>query len=120
MSQTRLYLDEDAMRRSLVFGLRARNVDLLTASEAQMVNHGDQDHLAAASAAGRVLYTFNVADYCALHEIWISQERFHAGIIVAPQQRYSVGEELRRLMRLIGTVPAEEMRNRIEFLSAWF
>jgi hypothetical protein len=31
MSQIRLYLDEDAMRKSLVFGLRARNVDVLTA-----------------------------------------------------------------------------------------
>jgi hypothetical protein len=41
------------------------------------------------------------------------------GIIVAPQQRYSVGEELRRLMRLIGGVTAEEMRERIEFLSGW-
>ena len=77
MSQARLYLDEDAMRRSLVFGLRARNV--LTASEAEMVNRADQDHLAAASAAGRVLYTFNVADYCILHQTWISAGRLHPG-----------------------------------------
>ena len=63
MSQARLYLDEDAMRRSIVFGLRARNVDILTALEAAMLNRDDEDHLAAASAAGRVLYTFNVADY---------------------------------------------------------
>lgn len=68
MSQARLYLDEDSMRRSLVFGLRARNVDVLTALEAEMVNRGDQDHLAAATASGRVLYTFNVADYCILQD----------------------------------------------------
>jgi hypothetical protein len=119
VSQSRLYLDEDAMRRSLVFGLRSRNVDVLTASEADMVNREDPDHLAIAASSGRVVYTFNVADYCVLHQTWMSQERFHAGIIVAPQQRYSVGEELRRLMRLIGRVSAEEMRNRIEFLSTW-
>jgi hypothetical protein len=35
------------------------------------------------------------------------------------QQRYSVGEQMRRLLRLIDTLTAEEMRNRIEFLSAW-
>jgi len=46
MSQVRLYLDEDAMRRSLVFGLRARNLDVLPTSEAEMVNRVDQDHLA--------------------------------------------------------------------------
>ena len=48
MSQVRLYLDEDAMRRSLVFGLRARNVDLLTAAEADMINRQDEAHLTAA------------------------------------------------------------------------
>ena len=85
------------MRNSLVFGLRARHVDVLGAS-----------------------YTFIVGDYCLLHQTWISQQRPHAGIIVAPRQRYSVGEELRRLLRLIGTVSADEMRSRIEFLSAWF
>ena len=119
MSQLSLYLDEDAMRRSLVFGLRARNVDVLTAFEAGMIKRNDEDHLAAASAAGRVLYSFNMADFCILHQSWISEGQFHFGIIVAPQQRYAVGEELRRLMRLVGSVSAEEMRNRVEFLSAW-
>jgi hypothetical protein len=43
----------------------------------------------------------------------------HAGIILAAQQRYSVGEQMRRLLRLISALTTEEMRNRIEFLSAW-
>ena len=119
VSRPCLYLDEDAMRRSLVFALRARSVDVLTAGEAGMINRSDEDHLVAASALGRVLYGFNVADYCRLHQSWTSQGRTHTGIIVAPQQRYRVGEELRRLMRLIGSVSADQMRNRIEFLSSW-
>jgi hypothetical protein len=68
MSQIRLYLDEDSMRRSLVFGLRARNVDVLTAIEADMINRQDEDQLTAAAAAGRALFTYNRADYCALHQ----------------------------------------------------
>jgi hypothetical protein len=119
MSQVRLYLDEDVMRMALVFGLRSRNVDVLTAAEAEMINRDDQDHLAAAATSGRVLYSFNMADYCVLHQTWSAGDRFHAGIVVAQQQRYSAGEELRRLMRLISTISAEEMRNRIEFLSSW-
>jgi Domain of unknown function (DUF5615) len=119
VSQVRLYLDEDSMRRSLVFGLRARNVDVMTAAEADMINRQDEDHLIAASAAGRVLFTYNTSDYCALHQSWMSLERPHAGIIVAPQQQYSVGEELRRIMRLISRRPAEQMQNRLEFLSSW-
>ena len=94
MSQIRLYLDEDSMRRALVFGLRARNVDVMTAAQADMINRQDEEHLVAASASGRALFTYNTADYCALHQRSMSLERPHAGIIVAPQQHYSVGEEL--------------------------
>ena len=49
MSQVRLYLDEDAMRKALVFGLRARNVDVLAAADANMINRQDEDHLVMAS-----------------------------------------------------------------------
>jgi hypothetical protein len=73
MSQPRLYLDEDTMRRSLVYGLRARNVDVLTAADAGMIHRSDEDHLVTASASERVLYTFNVADYCVLHQSWIAR-----------------------------------------------
>lgn len=66
-----------------------------------------------------VLYTFNVANYCILPQSWVSPERLHAGIIVSPQQRYPVGQELRLLMRLASGSLAEEMRNRIEFLPRW-
>lgn len=42
-----------------------------------------------------------------------------AGIILARQRRNSVGEQMRRLLRLIATKPTEEMKNQVEFLSAW-
>ena len=56
MSQVRLYLDEDSMRRVLVFGLRARNIDVLTAFEADMINRQDEQQLMAASS-GRALFS---------------------------------------------------------------
>lgn len=49
----------------------------------------------------------------------MSQARNHAGIIVVPQQQYSVGEELRRIMRLASARTAEQMLNQLEFLSRW-
>lgn len=57
MSAIRLYLDEDAMRRSLVFGLRSRGVDVLTAAEAETINRRDEDQLEFAARSARVLYT---------------------------------------------------------------
>ncbi|OLE54281.1 MAG: hypothetical protein AUG51_09000 [Acidobacteria bacterium 13_1_20CM_3_53_8] len=115
----RLYLDEDAQDRDLVRALALRGIDLLTANKAGLSHRPDAEHLAYAAAKGRALYSFNTGDYIALHSTYIMQGMTHAGIILAKQQRYSVGEQMRRLLRLIHTVSAEEMRDRIEFLSAW-
>jgi hypothetical protein len=43
----------------------------------------------------------------------------HAGLILTQQHRFTLGEHLRRLLRLAATISAEEMRNRLEFLSSW-
>lgn len=115
----RLYFDEDAQRGSLVQALRLRGADVLIANEAGMRGRDDADHLDYATAQNRVLYSFNVGHYQALHVARMAAGRSHAGLILASQQRYHVGEQMRRLLRLINTVPAEEMRSRIEFLSAW-
>jgi len=80
-----------------------------------MIEREDEEHLAFATTAGRVLYRFNVGDYCRLND----QVPTHAGLILAQQQRFSVGDQMRRLMRLLASLSTEEMRNRIEFLSAW-
>jgi hypothetical protein len=44
----------------------------------------------------------------------------HAGIILVPQQRYVLREQLRRILKLVATESAESMRDdQVEFLSAW-
>jgi len=43
----------------------------------------------------------------------------HADIILARQQRYSIGEQMRGLLQLIAAKSAEEMQNRVEFLGPW-
>ena len=119
MSHLRLCLDEDAMRRSLVLGLRARGIDVVTANLADMVNRPDEEHLATAASLGRVLYSYNTADYCVLHGQWMATEQIHAEIIVASQQRHAVGDEIRRLLHLCHANSPSRMQNRLEFLSAW-
>ncbi len=84
-----------------------------------MVNRDDSDQLLVAASLGRTLYSYNTADYCILHRQWLAEARSHAGIIVAQQQRYPVGEEIKRIIRLLGSITAEHMGNRLEFLSAW-
>lgn len=119
MGQIKIYIDEDAVNRALVLALRTRDVPVLTALEAALTEVDDEKHLAFATDLGCVLYTYNVSDFYRLHTEWINAGRAHAGIILAPQQRYSVGEQLRRILRLRATVSSESMRNRVEFLANW-
>ena len=115
----RLYLDEDAMDDDLVDALRARSVDVETAFEAGMIERDDRDQLSWSAEHGRVIYTFNVGHFCALHAEYLANGRKHEGIVVAPQQQYTVGEQMRRLLTLIARRTADEMCNQLEYLSNW-
>jgi hypothetical protein len=115
----RLYIDEDSMSRGLVRALKARGVDVLTALDAGMTEREDEEHLNYATEQGRVLYTFNVGDFYRLHTTYVAQGKQHPGIILARQQRYSVGEQMRRILRLVATKSADEMKNQVEFLRLW-
>ena len=115
----RLYLDEDAMDRDLVRALRARGVDVEPANEVGMIEREDDEHLTYATTQGRVIFSFNIGDFCRLHGEFMANRKSHAGIVVSRQQRYSVGEQMRRLLKLIANKTAEEMRDRLEFLSDW-
>ena len=119
MSRLRLYLDEDAMDGELVRGLRSREIDVITAADAGMICRKDEEHLNLATAQIRALYSFNVADFHEIHTQWMHDGRGHAGIILAQQKRYSTGEQIRRLLRLIGAFTEETMRSREEFLGRW-
>jgi len=105
------------MRQALVEALRSRGVDVRTALDAGMIERRDEEHLEYAAAQGRVLYGFNVRDLYRIHNDYLTQGRTHAGIIFARQQRYSVGAQMRRPLKLIAAKSAEDMRNQVEFLS---
>jgi hypothetical protein len=54
--------------------------------------------LAFATERGCVLDTFNVSDFYRLHAQWMTCGRGHGGMVLVPQQRFSVGEQLRRIL----------------------
>lgn len=107
------------MDRALVRALRARGIDVVTALEENMIERSDAEHLAHAAQQGRVLYTFNVGDFFQLHTQYLSEGLSHAGLILAPQQRYSVGSQMRGLLQLVANKTAEQMVNQVEFLGSW-
>lgn len=84
-----------------------------------MAGENDAKHLEYAAAQGLVLYSFNRGDYAALHTMFMEQGLSHGGIILSRHNRHSVGEQMRRLVRLADALSAEEMKDRIEYLNAW-
>ena len=55
MSPIRLYIDEDAMHEAIILSLRSRNVDEVSATDAEMINRIDDGQLMTATGLGRVL-----------------------------------------------------------------
>lgn len=107
------------MDSDLVAALRSRGVTVITALDAGLIGAPDEEQLAFAAERGCVLYTFNVSDFYRLHTQWLNAGREHAGMILAPQQRFSVGEQLHRILRLRAAVAAGSIRNQVDFLNNW-
>jgi Domain of unknown function (DUF5615) len=114
--KVRLYLDEDATATALVVALRARDIDALTVEEAHMRGRSDEEQLRYATQQGRVIYTFNVGHFMALHRRFMEQGESHAGIILAANGRWSPGEQTRRIALLTWRKTAEDMINQVEYL----
>ncbi|PZV20668.1 MAG: hypothetical protein DCF21_04295 [Leptolyngbya sp.] len=119
MGKILLYIDEDSMDDDFVQALRSRNVDVLTVADVAMLNKTDDGQLTWATEHNRVIFSFNVRDFYRLHTDLLAQGNSHAGIVLAAQQRYGIGELLRGVLHLINTRSAEAMVDQLEFLSDW-
>ena len=107
-------MDED-----FVQALRSRNVDVLTVADVGMLHRSDEEQLEWAKENGRVIFSFNARYFYRFHTILIGQGLSHAGIILASQQRYGIGELMRGVLKLINTKSSAEMQGKLEFLSNW-
>ena len=56
-----------------------------------------------ATEQGRILVSANARDFAYLHRKWLEQGRSHCGVLIIPQQRYSTGEVVRRVLRLVSS-----------------
>jgi hypothetical protein len=119
LSAIKLHLDEDADARALLNALRHRGADVSSSREHGLLSCSDEEQLTWAAEQGRVLYTYNAADFCRLHSAFLRAGRRHAGIVIGDQQTTSVGEEVRRLLRICEAKTAAEVENALVFLSNW-
>lgn len=119
MSRFRLYLDEDTIKGALIQALQNADLDVVTVADVGRLGYCDREQLIWAAEQERVIYSFNIGDFCRLHSNFIAEKKNHTGIVLARQQQYSVGQQLRGLLKLAADKSAQEMVNNLMFLSAY-
>lgn len=116
MTPPKLHLDADASRKTLLRELMARGHDVTrTPCDWMPLDASDEMQLLTATAHGRVLFTFNVADFIAL----AGRYPAHAGIILAHQSSWSLASLIRTLDHLLMTTNADEWRGQVRWLNDW-
>ena len=122
MNRICFYLDEDTIKTALIQALRNADLDVVTVADVKRLGYADEEHeeqLIWATEQKRVIYSFNIGDFCRLHRDFIAEDKSHTGIILASQQQYSVGQQLRGLLKLAADKSAQDMVNELVFISAY-
>jgi predicted nuclease of predicted toxin-antitoxin system len=109
----RLYLDEDV---DVLIGalLRARGFDAVTTVDRGNLGKMDEEQLAYATSAGLALLTHNRADFEKLAAERFTSGSTHGGIVITV--RRPAHEIARRLLVILNSVTAEEMRDQVRYL----
>ena len=108
-----LYTDED-VDQELARQLRHHGFDVVSAREIGKYRLSDRAQLDYAISQQRAIFSFNVKHFVTIFEEYWNAGKDHYGIIVSEQ--LPLGEVLRRTLRLLDTVMAEEMQNNFKNL----
>ena len=115
-----LYFDEDSVNRALIRALVARGRDVTNAIDAGHLRVRQTEcSFSTLRRTDESCSRYSVGDFFALHTQFRQDGRSHAGLILAVQQRYPVGEQMRRILRMNRERSSDGMRDQVEFLSAW-
>lgn len=108
-----LYLDEDVnvLVAELLCG---RGFVVVTTRDESQLQNSDSEQLAYAVSQRKTLITHNRADFEALAQAYTDAGKTHYGIILAV--RHPPYELVRRLMRILNQVTANEMENQVRYI----
>jgi predicted nuclease of predicted toxin-antitoxin system len=105
----RFHLDE-SVNPAIAEGLRLGGIDCTISRDVGLLGASDEEQLAFATSHQRTLVTTD-DDFLAL-----APHQPHAGILYWHQERRSIGEVIRRIVRLCEQHTPEAMRNQVMFL----
>jgi predicted nuclease of predicted toxin-antitoxin system len=104
-------LVDEHVPHAVAQALRRRGIDVLTASDAELLGATDEECLARSLAERRVLITHD-DDFLRLHDRGVQ----HAGIVYAEQGTRSIGQLVAGLVLIYEVLEPGEMAGRLEFL----
>lgn len=114
MSKPKLHLDEDASRNALYEALTSIGHDVTrTPNEWIKKKASDEEQLQKASEHGRSIFSFNTKHFPQIAR----KSPKHKGVILSKQKSLSI--IVKALNRFFNESSAEEMEDRVRWLSDW-
>ena len=110
----KLYLNEHLSPR-LATQLTSYGFDVTSSHGARMLSSGDDEQFALAVSEQRAIVSFNFSDFVELHDKYIAGGKEHWEIILSTEER--TGTLLHRLLRLLNSVAADDLKNTVRWLN---
>ena len=114
LNTPKIHLNEN-LSPSLAVQLRSHGYDVTTSQETGLLSEPDEVQLAFAASQQRAILTFNIGDFARLHDRYLAEGKAHWGIIFSSE--VPVGVLFHRLLRLLNSVSAEELKNQVRWLN---
>lgn len=108
-----LYFDED-VSVGIVENLRTRGFDVLSVRDAGARGKSDDEQMLYAVSQKRAMVTHNRLDFENQHAKFLEIGMKHYGVIIAKRRRDT--EVVAKLLALLDTVTAEEMKNQLRYI----
>jgi predicted nuclease of predicted toxin-antitoxin system len=109
VAKLRFYLNE-SVNIAVANGLRRRGIEAISSKDAGNLGLSDEEQLNYAIRKGFVIVTHDT-DFLAM-----TMNFEHKGIVYVHQQKYGVGDLVRRLKLLWEIADSENLLNHVEFL----
>ena len=108
-----LYFDED-VSVGIVENLRTRGFDVLSVRDAGALGRSDDEQMLYAVSQKRAMVTHNRMDFEKQHVKFLENGMQHYGVIVVKRRRDT--EVVSKLLALLDSVTAEEMKNQLRYI----
>ena len=108
-------LADSHVKGAITQGLLRQGMDVIRAQDCGLCGQDDEILLREATAQGRLMLT-NDVDFLVRHADWQAAGRSHAGIVYWHQDKYPVGEAIRRILDYATNTAPADAANVVKYL----